>query len=214
MYPQNDNQFEEVKIKSVSPPQDGFYQFTREDGWSFQVENPPIIPEAGMTARFYGRGIGYNVRGLFINGVECFYRTEAQEENHRNEELYGKDIQEWLKRWDEGKTVWSIEMGGMGPGYEQAIQISVAEVVRYCIEKQFDHSLWENEEEWKKDLKELQQHTYHDNTIINKLGLSGAQAGAALQLAVKLYRYGPIDVMHQDAVKDRHIQISKYFPSL
>lgn len=52
---------------------------------SFAVRAPwPFEPAPGMTARFYGRGFGYTVRGLAINGVEFFYRTEAEDdERHK-----------------------------------------------------------------------------------------------------------------------------------
>lgn len=35
-----------------------------------------------------------------------------------------------LARWDEGDTVFTVEMGGFGPGYEQAIQLLVFEMIR------------------------------------------------------------------------------------
>jgi hypothetical protein len=123
------------------------------------------------------------------------------------EELYGKDCSEWLRRWDEGKTVWSIEMGGLGPGYEQAIQITTAEVVRHLIEKQYDF------DKWKEDgLSDKIWEWGMTNPIIKDLGLSGAQWGAAVNLAAMIYKQGPVAVMQDERVKDRHIQVSKVFP--
>ena len=56
---------------------------TTDDGWSFLVpESSPITPRAGMMARLYGRGIGYPVRGLDLDGVEVFYRTPEQQQQH------------------------------------------------------------------------------------------------------------------------------------
>ena len=52
-------------------------------------------------------------------------------------------------------------------------------------------------------------------TRIDKhMGFSGAQVGAAIQLAAHLYRKGPRACMEDEAVKDRHIQVSKAMPSL
>lgn len=120
-YPSNDEQFEEATISSVSKESEG-WSFGRSDGWSFYVgKDSPVAPEVGMTARFYGKGIGYIVRGLFLDGVKVFYRTEAEQAGHHLVSTYGKDAQEWLSRWDEGRSVWSISMGGFGPGYEQAL---------------------------------------------------------------------------------------------
>ena len=30
------------------------------------------------------------------------------------------DAAEQLRRWDAGDSIWTVEMGGLGPGYEQA----------------------------------------------------------------------------------------------
>src|SRR6266403_1363829 len=65
--------------------------------------------------------------------------VEAMDEKEELE-FYGADAAEWLRRWDEGRSVWSIEMGGMGPGYEQAIQVVAAEVVRHLLDKKYDLS--------------------------------------------------------------------------
>jgi hypothetical protein len=40
---------------------------------------------------------------------------------------------EALARWDDGKTVWTVEMGGLGPGYEQAIHVTAFELIREAL---------------------------------------------------------------------------------
>lgn len=70
-----DKQFEDVLVGGVSEG-----SFTREDGWSFGIQEEWDVPvKTGDVARFYGRGIGSPVRGLDINGIQCFYRTEEDQ---------------------------------------------------------------------------------------------------------------------------------------
>jgi hypothetical protein len=40
------------------------------------------------------------------------------------------NIDELLAAWDRGATIWTLDMGGMGPGYEQAIQVTAVEFAR------------------------------------------------------------------------------------
>jgi hypothetical protein len=129
-----------------------------------------------------------------------------------NEEIYGKDIHEWLARWDAGDLVWSIEMGGMGPGYEQAIQILTAEMVRWFIKNDPDFESWSDEKVWDRERQRMDKEL-EEVPFIKNGGYSGAQWGAARNLAGHLYRRGPVEVFTDEAVKDRHIQISKHFPS-
>jgi len=129
----------------------------------------------------------------------------------QQEALYGKDIKEWLKRWDSGDTVWSIEMGGLGPGYEQAIQITVAENVRVMIDTNFDSSEWKDKEKWERDRDIIEKAAFANKTI-DDLGLTGAMFGAALNLATMLYSKSPIGVFTDERVKDRHIQVNKSMP--
>lgn len=126
-------------------------------------------------------------------------------------EMYGKGASDWLQRWDNGGTVWTIEMGGLGPGYEQAIQITCAEILRHLLAKKYDYEKWKDQEQWKHDRNAIEDFGYK-NEIIKKLGISGAQLGAAMNLAAMLYRRGPVAVMTDERVKDRHIQVSNNFP--
>lgn len=138
-------------------------------------------------------------------------RTESEDKEKREIDLYGANAKDWLNRWDEGRSVWSISMGGLGPGYEQVIQITTAEILRCLLAKSYDHASWSNDDAWKKDLAEIEAVTM---PTISGLGLSGAQWGAALNLACHFYQRGSIAVMTDERVKDRHIQVQRTFPVL
>lgn len=213
MYPQNDYQFEDTRVASVMKTERG-WTVERADGWSFYVpSDSQIAPEEGMPARFYGKGIGFPVRGLFLAGVKVFYRTKEEEEERREIDLYGVDAADWLKRWDDGKSVWSIEMGGIGPGYEQCIQITATEILRHMLKTKCDTSAWDDPAKWTID-RECIEAACFDNETIHKLGLSAAQWGAALDLATFFYRDGPRTVMTAERLKDRHIQVQRTFPTI
>lgn len=77
-YPMVDDDWEEAKVEEVRPDGDG-WTIRRDDGWSFYVPPEGIEPKVGDVARFYGKGIGYTVRGLFLNGLRVFYQTEAEQ---------------------------------------------------------------------------------------------------------------------------------------
>lgn len=212
-YPENDREFTEVKIKAVERQPDGTFAFTSDDGWSLWCgKEAPIKPREGMIARQYGRGIGSPVRGLFIDGKRFWYRTDAEDKDHREVELYGADAADWLRRWDEGLTCWTIEMGGMGPGYEQCIHITAAEILRWLLAEKIDADMLEADANAFKAYRERRDAALRGNETINRLGLSGAQHGAACNIAMQLYRRGPRAIMNDTAVKDRHIQVSKNFP--
>jgi hypothetical protein len=206
-----DTQFEDVKITEVKEDDSG-WEIKRDDGWSFFINKPsPVVPVAGSVARFYGKGMGFPVRGLSIDGTMVYYRDEDAETVYRNEQMYGKDITEWLSRWDRGDLVWSIEMGGLGPGYEQAIQITVAEAVRIMLDEKFDAAKWPDADSWKKDSAKLESRMFATKKV-SDLGLSGAQWGAAISLAAALYKRGPVSCLTDDKAKDRTIQVCAKFP--
>lgn len=208
---EDDKQFYEDAIEKVEPGENGNWVHLKE-GYCIFVQPYDGSPRAGDTVRFYGKqGIGCRYRGLIIGGKIVFYRTASEDEEWHEIQLYGRDAQDWLERWDAGKSVWSIEMGGLGPGYEQAIQVTIAEIIRHMLSKNYIAESWEDKSAWKEDLEKIEQWSHKDETI-KKLGLSGAQWGAAMNVATNLYRRGPRSMMTDKRVKDRHIQISKNFP--
>lgn len=110
---------------------------------------------------------------------------------------------EQLDRWDQGDSIWSLEMGGMGPGYEQCIQILAIEIVRDEVGKLFP-------------VKPPPADGWADATVARvnpKLHFSGAQVGAAKSLAYNWLTIGPAALLKKAPV-DRHIQVSKTFPHL
>lgn len=210
MYP-DDEQFEDTTIAKVHGEDNGWI-IVREDGWNFFVPSTvPVEPKAGMVGRFYGKGIGCTVRGLFLDGQKVFYRTEAEDKEKHEIDTYGADTADWLKRWDDGGTVWSISMGGFGPSYEQCIQITAAEILRHMLERKYEPQAWEDQAIWERDCKEIRAAGFA-NARISILGLSGAQWGAAVGLAFQFYRRGPRAVMTDESVKDRRILVRRTFP--
>jgi hypothetical protein len=212
MFPENDNNFEEAPISKVDGDREHGWCITKDSGWSIGVpKDAPFAPQIGMSVRLYGKGIGYAVRGMFINGAQVYYRTEAEDEKYRDVELYGADAREWLKRWDEGRSCWTIEMGGLGPGYEQCIHIVCAEVLRYWLSSDTKAEDFATDESCKATSERTRTWSF-ENEAIKKLGLSGAQYGAGVHVAKHLFVRGPIAIMKDPAVKDRRIQVSRTFP--
>lgn len=206
-----DADFEETTLKTVTPEKSGGWSIQRDDGWSFFVPEGSPEPKPGMTARFYGKGLGYAVRGLLLDGQCAFYRTAEDYERHDKEQRYGKDCADLLARWDAGKSVWSIELGGIGPGYEQAIQITGFEFLRAMLSVAPDAARWKDDTEaWKADRAAVEAIA---GPVVEPLGLSGAQWGAGLNMAAVFYKNGPVAAMEM-VDSDRRIQVSKSLPSL
>lgn len=122
--------------------------------------------------------------------------------------LYAETAAEQLRRWDAGETIWTVEMGGLGPGYEQAIQILAIEIVRDHLDQPLP-----NESTWQ---------TWGDATVAridqpdanghhSCGGFSGGQVGAAKHLALGWLRDGP-EIYRAKFPQDRHIQCSNFWP--
>lgn len=120
-----------------------------------------------------------------------------------------------LRAWDAGEEIISVEMGGISPGYEQCIQVTAFECVRWMLVNP-PVSGWENldnnNDAWR---------AYVDNCeatvlylpVIHDLGLSGAQWGAAINMATIYCRRGYANGLAMVAV-ERHIKVCKNTPIL
>jgi hypothetical protein len=80
------------------------------------------------------------------------------------------------------------------------------------LKENYNSEGWTEFKLWERDRDNIRNFSINDLTIKN-LGLSGAQWGAALNLATMFYMHGVACVMEDERVKDRHIIVSKDFPS-
>ncbi len=120
-----------------------------------------------------------------------------------------------LNQWDSGGTFFTIDCGGMGPGYEQALQVAAVEFARAQHKKPMlitgdqkkDYEAW--------DKKCTNTLSSIDDSL---LGLSGAQFGAAKWLSWNWCFKGGIKALTERAKADgqdkRVIQVSKSWPHI
>lgn len=115
-------------------------------------------------------------------------------------------VNEALELWDKGTPLMTLEMGGIGPGYEQCIHIGVFEIIRHFLKNPPLSS----------EAKEAYPAIDEALTKINiekNLQLTGAQAGAIKSLAFHFFHYGYAATINTYKNK-RGIMISRNFPSL
>lgn len=122
---------------------------------------------------------------------------------------YG-NITDALAKWDAGSPVWTIEMGGLGPGYEQAIQVGAFELAKRLQGAELpapgtDNALTDA----------IDKHLYAVIADVAPAldGLSGAQAGAISNLAYHFVKSGYTETLNQVG-QDRRIQASRNFAAL
>lgn len=111
-----------------------------------------------------------------------------------------ESLQDITKKWRAGDVIWSAELGGMGPGYEQAIQVLLWEL---C-------SRWEGEmppstaKEYPKEFSDFTDIVARD---LRDWGFSGAQVGQAKATAYQFLTIGYADMMNK-LPEDRRIMVS------
>ncbi len=71
------DQHQDGTITKVTTVKDG-YEVTFDDFGCLYVEDPGFEINEGDSYRSYGKGFGFPVRGLDINGREAYYQTEEQ----------------------------------------------------------------------------------------------------------------------------------------
>jgi hypothetical protein len=81
------NECQDGKLVSVKKYSNG-YEIGFEHGGFLSIDDPGFEPRVGDPVRTYGKGYGFPVRGLDINGREAYYQTEEQywEKFNRNRE--------------------------------------------------------------------------------------------------------------------------------
>ena len=122
--------------------------------------------------------------------------------------IIAETAEDALKNWDAGEPVFTVELGGLGPGYEQCIHIGIFELVRAMLAER-SLSYFKVKDDW----KEMLDVNLHVIDKANELGLSGAQAGVIKSFVHHVLIEGWADALRQ-VPKERHIQVSKHWPQL
>lgn len=74
-----DMEYQDFIITTVEREQSGWFVVGLDDGWCIGVDPCSAVePKPGKTIRLYGRGTGYPVRGIAIDGVVVRYQTEDE----------------------------------------------------------------------------------------------------------------------------------------
>lgn len=131
-----DKEFEERTLTSVEKHADGSWTIL-SDGMGFGCPaDSPIEPKAGMVARYYGKGFGYQVHGLMLDEILVFYKTVEQRETERAEWLAAHEEKKRLTALEPKLPVPQIEgfewtedmheISGFGGGYERACRAMVS----------------------------------------------------------------------------------------
>lgn len=104
-FPKHDYEFRTVNLAEVTDWGDRGWELKFKDGWCLSAPNGPIVPEPGMSVRLYGRGIGYAVRGIFVDGYEFRYETEGEMRQRYADESAEKErkAQETLEAERDGR---------------------------------------------------------------------------------------------------------------
>jgi len=125
-----------------------------------------------------------------------------------NTDHMAQTIEEAVSRWKKDDVVNTIEMGGLGPGYEQCIQIGVFSVAEKLIGNKFP----EGNEALNKYLHEVLHQCIKEQKGLS--GLSGAQAGAIMNLAYHYVKDGYLECIKKIAQDDpdRIILVNRSFP--
>ena len=119
---------------------------------------------------------------------------------------YPKTAADALSAWDRGEIVTTVEMGGLGPGYEQAIQVLVFEIIR-DVGAAFNAN---DEAGFRRRVDVTVQRI--DQACC---GFSGAQVGAASSLAFRALRDGWAEMLEsakRQCGDDRLTMVSRAWP--
>jgi hypothetical protein len=108
-----------------------------------------------------------------------------------------------LAKWDANQTVFTVQMGGLGPGYDMAIAALAFELMRVWQDVDFTAN------DFRARLESLAEPVIHRCNDEPWGGFSGAQVGTAQRLASNVCRRGYRIALRDNAVKDRLIQVCK-----
>lgn len=115
-----------------------------------------------------------------------------------------KTWQEVARDWRDGQVVWTAELGGMGPGYEQAIQVLLFEIMARWGDRPVPQPI--NNKYPEEFIKHVDDVT---KNLDKEWGFSGAQVGVAQSTAYSFMHNGYAEMMEK-LPEDRKIMVSNH----
>lgn len=95
-YPHGDNEHQTYTIEKVEGDAIRGWTVTFDGCCCFGIPpTSPVVPTVNMAVRQYGRGFGFVVRGVFLDGRRVFYRTEREQ---REQDKHDSAVQEGRQR--------------------------------------------------------------------------------------------------------------------
>jgi hypothetical protein len=130
-FPENDNEFQEMVVDHVTDEETG-YVIRIGNQCTYIDKSYGVFVKTGDKIRIYGKGFGYTIRGIFINGKEVYYQTVEEFDRDLKERARERDEerikrvqdleQELIDNPPDEPFAWQPGMGeisGFGGGYEQ-----------------------------------------------------------------------------------------------
>jgi len=160
-----------TEIVDVDEEKDG-YDVEQKDGWHlFIYKKYKVVPRVGDTLITYGNGLGHRIQGIQINDIVLYYKTDEQMKKE-HEEWIRKTRQEYMKEYIElmnkiknEPQFETVDISGMGGGYERACQLMIKAGMKFLKEKpefHFDYQGFKNvyglcfsDTPWAKDLDKV-----------------------------------------------------------
>lgn len=112
-----DLEYEDNVITDVQPTEGG-YEIGMSGIW-FHIPRT-VEPHVGDTARLYGKGLGYVVRGVDINGQEVFYRTPTEQEEENQRQLKQMEANN-KRRFEENREKYDADYTSLPPEFQRRI---------------------------------------------------------------------------------------------
>lgn len=111
-----DTEFYEKVISDVTQHGGGL-ALSFSDSTGIGVEKCETPPKVGQTARLYGRGLGYPVRGIVVEGNVLYYRTPEQETQHR-QSLSAKHVADKRAKFEERRAQLDAAYRDLHPAFK------------------------------------------------------------------------------------------------
>lgn len=118
---EQDTEYEETTVTAVEDSGE-YWAFEHDDGWWLSFEKRHgVEPKVGDTVRTYGRGVGYGVRGIDLNGVEVYYRSPEQDAEHHRQAQIAMERERQI-RFEQQRPDLELRFAVLPPVFQQRIQ--------------------------------------------------------------------------------------------